>query len=290
MQFRKQDSLQISRRTAIICLLTVLLTQTASAVSSLELSPQRRGQALAVLEPGRLYLLDGMRNELVLLDTTGRELRQTGGFGSAPGLLQDPAALLATGGEVYVLDRGLARVQRYNRGLGLIWTIELDQGLADHYELYTHSLLAMLTNGQLLTGDCDSRTVLLYGIDASRTELIIYPTHTGYSPRELTALVATGDLIHLYDSAARTLYSCDIWGEPHQIQHIPEEEFQVMVSDGERLYLVGEKVVLELHGSDDSVSWHAAPWLPRNVTAAAAVAGFLFILDSDGNRILWERF
>jgi hypothetical protein len=49
-------------------------------------------------------------------------------------------------------------------------------------------------------------------------------------------------------------------------------------------------VILELHAGDDSVSWHPAPWLPRNVTAAAAVAGFLFILDNDGNRILWERF
>jgi hypothetical protein len=290
MQISKQLSFQYSWRIALLSLLTILMAGTALAVSSLELSPQRRGLAIAVLQPGQLYLLDGMRNELVQLDTTGKELRQSGGFGSAPGLMQDPAALLATGGELYTLDRGLARVQRYSRGLGLIWTIDLEQGLTDQNELYTHSLLAMLTNGQLLIGDSDSRTVLLYDGDAFRTELIISPTFTGYSLQELTALVSTAGLIHLYDSTARTLFSFDIWGELQQLQHIPEEKFQVMITDGEQLYLVGDQVVLELHTSNDTVIWHPAPWLPRNVTAAAAVAGFLFVLDSEGNRILWERF
>ncbi|MBL7033054.1 MAG: hypothetical protein ISR91_02820 [Candidatus Delongbacteria bacterium] len=290
MYHGKYKSLAKGWLLSLIALLTIILLQTAFAASSLELSPQRRGLALAVLDPGRIYLLDGMRNELVQLDTTGKELRQVGGFGSTPGLLQDPAALVARGGELYLLDRGLGRVHRYNRGLGLIWTIDLGQGLVDRFESFTHSLLALLPNGQLLTGDSNSRTVMLYTLDAGLAEPIIYPGHTGISPRALTAMVATKGLIHIYDGATRMLYSCDIWGEPQQQRQIPEEQFQALACDGKRLFLVGDGVVLELHTDDDTVIWHPAPWLPRTIAAAASVAGYLFVLDDRGNRIFWERY
>jgi len=231
-----------------------------------------------------------MRNELVWLDTTGQELRCTGGFGSAPGLLQDPTALIASGGDLYLLDSGLARVQRYNRGLGLIWTVELEPALTGRFGTLTHSRLAMLANGQLLTGDIVNRIVTLYTADASQATPIIYPGHTAFSLIDLSGLVCTEDRVHVYDAASRLLYSCDIWGEPLLQQRIPEVQFQVVTTDGERLLLAGEGQVLELYTGGTEATWHSAPWLPAEITDAASVAGFLFLLDGRNNRILWERF
>lgn len=76
--------------------------------------------AIAAGEFGEVYVVDTDRNRLVRLDSKGRLLNETGGFGDEPGRFRGPSDVGTWGLEVYVADEGNMRIQRFDRSLNFI--------------------------------------------------------------------------------------------------------------------------------------------------------------------------
>ena len=67
-------------------------------------------RAAAVLPDGRIVVADTANSRLVILDSGGRPLRDVHPSG---GVLQQPFAVVAHGGSIYVLDAGRGAIERY---------------------------------------------------------------------------------------------------------------------------------------------------------------------------------
>jgi hypothetical protein len=103
--------------------LTALLAAAASAQEWVKVLPSatvqlRDAADLSVSAEGTLYIADTGHHRIIAVDSTGRLIAETGGFGTVHGQFQWPRAVISNrGNAVWVLDYGNRRIEKFTRSL-----------------------------------------------------------------------------------------------------------------------------------------------------------------------------
>jgi streptogramin lyase len=78
----------------------------------------RDARSLSVSADGRIYVADTGHHRVIVMDSTGQLLVETGGFGTEHGQFQWPRKVIANrGAAVWVLDYGNRRIEKFSRTL-----------------------------------------------------------------------------------------------------------------------------------------------------------------------------
>jgi DNA-binding beta-propeller fold protein YncE len=110
---------------------------------------------------GNLYVVDRGRNLLVKFSPDGDSLMAVGGRGSGPLQFDEPIAVYARrGSDVYVADRNNHRIQRFDRNLDFVSSIETRDGSDERGRFGYPSDIALTRQGDVLIVDTENRRVL----------------------------------------------------------------------------------------------------------------------------------
>lgn len=161
--------------------------------------------ALGVDHRGLLYVLDGGRHRVIILNEDGSVARELGGYGWADDRLDGPTDLVIDPGiATYVLDAGNRRVVEYDEEgnyLGVALTEE---------QLGTPAGLELGTAGELYVTDADAQLVRVYSQFGEALDPIgsfggaggglVRPTRVALGPERQIAVADPGmSAVCLYD-------------------------------------------------------------------------------------------
>jgi len=111
------------RYSGFILLLFILLGGSAFAQNYIfqkEIGKFKNASAFYMNDAGILYVTDSNTDEVYKLDTLGRVLKYTGGFGWDSGEFDNPTNIFATALNVYVCDKNNNRIERFDKDLNYI--------------------------------------------------------------------------------------------------------------------------------------------------------------------------
>jgi hypothetical protein len=72
---------------------------------------------------GFLFIADAGRNEIIKMDTMGKPIKSTGGYGWGETTFDNPTGIFATSLSVYIADKNNHRIQRFDKDLNPISTL-----------------------------------------------------------------------------------------------------------------------------------------------------------------------
>jgi streptogramin lyase len=155
----------------------------------------RAPRSISVSAEGVLYVADTGHHRIVAVDSAGKLVAETGGFGSGHGQFQWPSLVVADrGNSVWVLDYGNRRIEKFSRLLEYQGTLEIL--VAGDDNKHQPQALAVSPLGDLYVYDRDDSRLVRYDpllqpqaeLSASRgaravsniTTMIFWPGHGLY--------------------------------------------------------------------------------------------------------------
>ncbi len=121
----------------------------------------RNPYSMSLSAGGALYIADTGHHRVIAIDSAGRILHETGGFGTAHGQFQWPRKVVANrGAAVWVLDYGNRRIEKFSRALEYQGTFVVpsdDGGTAHQIEEF-----AVSPQGDLFVFDRDGGRLVRY--------------------------------------------------------------------------------------------------------------------------------
>ncbi len=116
---------------------------------------------ISVSAEGTLYIADTGHHRVIAVDSTGRLIAETGGFGGAHGQFQWPRAVIANcGNAVWVLDYGNRRIEKFSRSLEYQGTLPVDSAAGE--DRSQPEAMALSPQGDLYVFDRDGGRLLRY--------------------------------------------------------------------------------------------------------------------------------
>ena len=121
----------------------------------------RDPRSISLTSDGLLYVADTGHHRILAVDTLGRVLYETGGFGTAHGQFQWPRKIVANrGASVWVLDYGNRRIEKFSRTLQYQGTFTIppsDDGALSQIEAF-----ALAPQGDVYVFDRDDGQIVRY--------------------------------------------------------------------------------------------------------------------------------
>lgn len=156
---------------------------------------------------GIIFVTDSGNDELISLDTTGKILKSTGGYGWTENAFDDPADVFATPLNVYVADKNNHRVQMFDRNLNFISSLST-RDKDNSAERFGYPLSCAVSNqGDLFILDSENQRVIKFdlfgnfiqnfgGFDAGNYQL--------NNPKVIA--VSPNNLIHVLDESGIIIF------------------------------------------------------------------------------------
>lgn len=206
------------------------------------------GTALDVDLYGNIYLLDGDKSTLTLLDRTLATVAVIGQPGWDNGRFDRPAAVWARNGiDVFVADYGNHRIQRFDRQLAFVSSLSTRESDNPDVRFGYPTDVALSRLGDLFVCDGENQRVLrinrlsevervIGGFDAGEGKLE-RPTKIGLGPDD-DLFVLDGERILVFDAFGNFLARLydSMWKAPSALY---ADADRVIVADGGELYCFG---------------------------------------------------
>lgn len=155
------------RYTGFIISFIIFLTSASFAqnyVLQKEIGKFKNASAFYMNEAGIIYVTDSNTDEVYKLDTLGKVLKYTGGYGWNSGEFDNPVNIFATALDVYVCDKNNNRIQRFDKDLNYvsqIYTRESD----NQEERFGYPLSVATSNqGDLFILDSENRRIIKFDL------------------------------------------------------------------------------------------------------------------------------
>jgi hypothetical protein len=148
----------------IVILLSFLTTIAFSQnfIFESEIGQFKQASSFFINEAGILYVTDANTNEIYKLDTLGKTLKYTGGYGWDSGQFDDPVNVFATPLNVYVCDRNNHRVERFDKDLNYVSQIST-RNSNNKDEQFGYPLCAVTSNqGDLFILDSENKRIVKF--------------------------------------------------------------------------------------------------------------------------------
>jgi hypothetical protein len=121
----------------------------------------RDPQSISVSSEGLLYVADTGHHRVIAVDSAGRLVAETGGFGTAHGQFEWPRTVIADcGNAVWVLDYGNRRIEKFTRSLQYQGTLEVTA--SDPESKHQPGAMALSPLGDLFVYDRDDQALIRY--------------------------------------------------------------------------------------------------------------------------------
>lgn len=121
----------------------------------------RDPRSLSISAEGLLYIADTGHHRIVVVDTAGDLVLETGGFGTAHGQFQWPRSVVADrGNSIWVLDYGNRRIEKFSRLLAYQGSLEIFA--PGSQQLGQPEAIAVSPQGDLFVFERDSGNLLRY--------------------------------------------------------------------------------------------------------------------------------
>jgi len=82
-----------------------------------------RASSFYITANGLIYVSDSGRDEIILMDTLGNQLRNFGGYGWDENSFDDPADVFADPLTIYVADKNNHKIKRFDKNLNFIYSL-----------------------------------------------------------------------------------------------------------------------------------------------------------------------
>jgi tripartite motif-containing protein 71 len=256
-----------------------------------------RPYGLAVDPNGRLYLVDAGNHRIIQFDITFQPRDDVGGFGSEPGLLDQPSFIVIDNGlNLWVSDVGNKRISRYDSRLNFVDEISLRDD-EDPLKFGTPSGLGVMDYGEVWMADRENNRIAIFD-NIGRFDRFI--GDYGYSGGQLASpeeLLFTRDRVIIicdagnsrlvaYDDYGNYLrqYRNDAFDYPMAAAMGPESQYWVLDGSTGRLFCLSQRGDLlyqtgpQIPGSDISLK------APSDI--AFLKDGRLLISDTGNHRVL----
>jgi hypothetical protein len=127
-----------------------------------EIGQFKQAAAFSINEAGIIYVTDANTNEIYKLDTLGKTLKYTGGFGWSTGEFDDPVNVFATPLNVYVCDKNNHRVERFDKDLNYVSQIST-RNSDTSAEQFGYPLCAVTSSqGDLFILDSENKRIVKF--------------------------------------------------------------------------------------------------------------------------------
>jgi sugar lactone lactonase YvrE len=121
----------------------------------------RDPRAISLSREGLLYIADTGHHRVIAVDSTGKLVAETGGFGNAHGQFQWPQDIRADfGNMVWVVDYGNRRIETFSRSLVYQGTLEIK--VTGDETRHQPEVIALSPQGDLYAFDRDGGRLLCY--------------------------------------------------------------------------------------------------------------------------------
>jgi sugar lactone lactonase YvrE len=121
----------------------------------------RDPQDISVSPEGLLYVADTGHHRVIAVDSLGKLVAETGGFGSGHGQFEWPRQVIAAwGSSVWVLDYGNRRIERFSRSLEYQGTLEIT--VPGDETRHQPQAMALSPQGDLYVFDRDDGRLVRY--------------------------------------------------------------------------------------------------------------------------------
>lgn len=129
-------------------------------------------QAVAFDPDGSLYVLDRAGLRLLKLTQSGELLQQAGGFGFGEGSFRGPTDVALAGFEVWVCDLQGGSIQRFNRRLVSLGTIESTQQNRFDLNFRQPVSVSLAPNGDIVVLDSDRQQAVILDREGRAVDVI----------------------------------------------------------------------------------------------------------------------
>jgi hypothetical protein len=276
------------------CSIPALLAFSLSLVASAQTIVPLKGTSLDADVIGNLYILDGERCTLTVVDTNYVVRAEVGGPGGRPGEFDHPDGIWARNGlDIYVADYGNHRIQRFDRTLAFVSSFSTrdDDGSLIRFGYPRDVALSRL--GDLFIVDGENQRIVrtggatgtdgsFGGFDAGSGKLN-QPSRIAVGPSD-GIYVVDGSRIIVFDAFGNFLTSLyeDMWKAPVAIYG---DGGQVIVADDTTLFWFGKEH--QLLGKVRPLGEAQSIGGVRDITYSN---GKLFLLGKSGLAILADPF
>lgn len=191
---------------------------------------------------GLIYVADSGRDEVVLIDTLGNQLRTFGGYGWDENSFDEPADVFADPLTIYVADKNNHKIKRFDKNLNFIYSL-YTRGSDFQQEQFGYPLSCATSNqGDLFFIDSENKRIMKFdifgefkmnfgGFDAGKYQLSD-PTQLAISSSN-NIFVVDGNDIFIFDN----------FGNGHRIINVdkPIKSIrilfdQLVISTGDEIY------------------------------------------------------
>ncbi len=191
---------------------------------------------------GLIYVADSGRDEVVLIDTLGNQLRTFGGYGWDENSFDEPADVFADPLTIYVADKNNHKIKRFDKNLNFIYSL-YTRGSDFQQEQFGYPLSCATSNqGDLFFIDSENKRIMKFdifgefkmnfgGFDAGKYQLS--------DPTQLA--ISSSNNIFIVDGT--DIFIFDNFGNGHRIINVdkPIKSIrilfdQLVISTGDEIY------------------------------------------------------
>lgn len=171
-------------------------------------------KAIDIAMDGIVYVVDTGNHRIQLFNTEGRFIRSIGGFGFSEDQFDTPMDIWARSViNIYVSDYNNQRLQRYDRNMNYISTLERNEGDPPEFQFYEVSSAALNGQNELFIVDNDESKVIKFSRNGE-PERTFGTLESGMGELELPVQidVIPGNRLVVSDIGRRALMVYDFFG------------------------------------------------------------------------------
>lgn len=235
--------------------------------------------SLTADEQNSLYILDRIKNQVVILDSTGNLLKRFGRLGQGPGEFKVAGDLIVRRDSIIIYDAGHKKFHYFNKNGDFLFCRPFEvffmftskmQKFKDNYLAYTFELFKVAEGGRL------SKAITLFD-DKFKKMQVIDSVGDSYPPKDQNiemkfSVFANNDSLLVTGKRDKTKYQLKVYDtQLNQLYGIIKKYAAVAISSAEKQYLIeaGKKsedpdqVAEDLKFSDYKFAFNKI-WLDKN--------------------------
>jgi DNA-binding beta-propeller fold protein YncE len=200
--------------------------------------------AFYISSAGFIYVSDLNENKIYMLDTLGKLLRETGGYGWNEAAFDNPVDIFATPLNVYVTDKNNHRIQWFDRNLNFLSLLHTRNNRNEEIRFGYPLSAAVSIQGDLYILDQENNRILKFdlfgnfltefgGVDAGKFRI-----------NKPVELALQDNNTYVLDSRGRRIVIFDQFGSGYNIiklnqkvNNISASEGNVLISNDSEIYL-----------------------------------------------------
>ena len=148
----------------ILCFIGTSLLLAQNFEFSESIGNFNKASSFYITANGLIYVSDAGKDEIILMDTLGNQLKSFGGYGWDENSFDDPADVFADPLTIYVADKNNHKIKRFDKNLNFIYSLYTRESEIQEEQFGYPLSCATSNQGDLFFIDSDNKRIMKFDI------------------------------------------------------------------------------------------------------------------------------